>query len=320
MKLRLQNRRKRPKQSFSQHRHTGRRLTHHHTSYGALAAVMVLAGLLMAMISHSVHAESTIVVRADIATTAPIITIPLAGRHFVAKQVRVSGTCQPGFGVVVFKNNIIAGASVCQNDGTFDLAIDLLVGLNSLSVQHYRPGPVSPMSGTLEVYYDPPTPSKVSLPGEATLLNPDEQFLITADTAYQGIENGQILEWLTALRGGLAPYAISWDWGDGTVELMSRGQGGPFSLRHKYKRSGAYTIIIIGKDSAGQSAQIQLVALVRGSGSLAIVASTDNGRVNRPSLDILWGLYVVSVVILLAFWFGTRYELAYIKHHLKGQS
>src|SRR5688572_3606160 len=58
--------------------------------------------------------------------TAPLIGSPISGMSLQEKQIDVTGTCETGLVVKVFRNDIFAGSSLCQADGTFSLQIDLV--------------------------------------------------------------------------------------------------------------------------------------------------------------------------------------------------
>jgi hypothetical protein len=50
-------------------------------------------------------------------------------------------------------------------------------------------------------------------------INP---FTIKTDFAYRGYKVGQSIEWTFEVSGGVPPYAINIDWGDGTNSLISQ--------------------------------------------------------------------------------------------------
>lgn len=317
------------KLAISPHHHTGRRLPHHHSSYLILLFLLGLVGFLLVKATETVHAapppiEHTLEVTAEVKIAAPVILIPTNNQRFNTKNIIVSGTCIPGLTVVIYKNNILAGATPCESDGTFTLLIDLVPERNELTAQHHNPDPVSPRSNKVVVYYDvpeepspstpPTTPSSPPAGGAGrksppTTKRPTTAFIITSDLAYRGFDKGQEFEWTIRVSGGEPPYAIIWDWGDGTSDLKSLSKAGAYTFLHRYSKPGQYIIVIKGKDVAGRTAYLQLVALVRGNGDATITSPVS------PMLNFLWIIYALALLVLAVFWLGMRYELWYIKRH-----
>ena len=110
--------------------------------------------------------------------------------------------------------------------------------------------------------------------------------------------------------GGVAPYAVNFDRGDGTSDLVTRTAGGPFTLSHTYKKPGgylgSYPLIIRATDAAGQTAYLQLTTIVNNStGGLAAGKTTA-----APKLSIMmaWPVWGGLVLMVASFWLGERRE------------
>src|SRR4051812_9402037 len=97
--------------------HTGRIVHHRHTSYFGLFAIIWLAALLLSALSFGAFADDPppgqgdvgvfAVVSAKQPTVAPTIRQPGSGQGFSTLPVTVSGSCQPGFLVKLFSNDVI---------------------------------------------------------------------------------------------------------------------------------------------------------------------------------------------------------------------
>lgn len=302
-----------------QHKHTGRQVPHEHTSYAALGFVVLVVGVVMAAVSPPVKAgPNDINVGANVLTSAPTIIAPNDGQHFAQPAVSVSGGCVQDVVVEVFKNNVFAGSAVCSAAGTYSMQIDLFAGRNSLVARHYRPGPVSPDSNSVAAYYDRPAPPASS--GHAAIsdqVSAPAQFLIQADEGYMGSVQGAEVSWPITLTGGNTPYAVSIDWGEGESEVVNLPTSGTHTFKHTYQSAGRYKVIVKAQDSDGQSALLQLTAIVQ---TPVTTASTGQSTKSpEGSLVFLWPLYAALAFILVSFWLGERYEQWFIKRRLNRQ-
>lgn len=290
--------------------HTGRRLHRHHTSYAALTFLILAAGVALSAFTWSAYAgppnpqSDSFTISAAVSYTTPpppTITIPVTGQHFSTIPITVSGTCVSGLNVVLFKNGVQTGSTVCNNGG-YSLLIDLLRGSNELVARQYNPiNQVSGDSNHVIVTYEPLT----TTPGQIS------QLILRSDTAYKGAAPGDKITWPAEILGGKGPYAISWDWGDGTVELLSLSDPGVFSVSHAYEKSGTYKIVVKGTDNSNQQAFLQLTALISGGVG---AATTRHSIIDGGLLLIAWPLFALLVVMLLSFWLGERYEKWHLEH------
>lgn len=114
--------------------HTGKVRPHKHTSYSALAMVLVMFAVPLFAISNTlvsaapedpVTAEygTYAVVEGQAPTVAPVFTNVVNGRVFKdIEALPLRGTCPANTLVKVFKNEVFAGAALCQN-GTFNFRL-----------------------------------------------------------------------------------------------------------------------------------------------------------------------------------------------------
>lgn len=298
------------------HKHTGHLRPHEHTSYVSLAVLVTFTGVILTMFSvaslasaspgpeaGSVSLSGTL--PAIPPTTAAVITTPANGQHFTTSPVDVSGTCPAATLVVIYKNDIFAGSSPCSNGGSFSLKIDLLIGTNILIARVYDAlNQAGPDSSPVTTYYDVLPPQS----GPLALLNlPEKQLLLQTDAVYRGIFPGQLLNVPITILGGVAPYAVNVDWGDGTNKIIPRGDNTTFNAGHVYKKPGTYRITMQGSDSQQRIAFLQVVAIVNGTPSPIAAANTaETTTTNR--LLVLWPLYAIAAAVVVSFWLGEQRE------------
>lgn len=303
--------------------HTGKIRHHRHTSYGALAVVLLLTCVLLAAVSRSVAlaaadpvtGSNTVyaVVPGPTPTVAPVITNPTSGMTFTTNDpVTVSGTCPGGTLLKVFKNEVLAGATLCQN-GRFSIQIDLFLGSNTLIVRAYNnldsSGPESA-----------PVVVTKTLPG-INLSEVGRQLFVTSEIFFKGVTAGETLTWPLTIGGGQAPYAVSVAWGDGTTDLISRGTEGTFNIQHVYEKSGdgqlgSYDVTVLITDAAGNKSFIHLVSIVGGQ-EPSVATSIKQGYDWSSTIRIAWLIAAAAIIAVLSFWLGERREIRLLRKQTK---
>lgn len=305
-------------------KHTGKLRPHKHTSYGSLAIIVALAFVPLLLVSRPVFASdgnrTYAVVPGAVPKTPAVITAPSSGKVVTTSDpITVTGKCTSDNLIKIFKNEIMAGATLCQR-GIFSLPIDLFAGNNTLIARTYNaldePGPDSvPVTVS---HVNPGT----SLQGTGqinSITAPTNQFFITTEVSHRGANVGDPMTWPLTLTGGQAPYAVSVSWGDGKTELISRGAAGRFDISHTYKKaasySGSYIIIIKATDQVGSDSYLQLSAIVSGDSKPAGIASAlGGGSTGSPSIKLAWVGLGSAVVIVASFWIGERREAFVLSH------
>src|SRR5882757_4742169 len=111
------------------HKHTGKLLHHRHTSYRALAVLLLLTGGILVRTEWSMRqvaaADSLFVfatVPAPIPTMGPVILVPTDGSLTHDPNITVSGTCEamtPATTIAIYSNGTLLGSAPCAPDGTF---------------------------------------------------------------------------------------------------------------------------------------------------------------------------------------------------------
>ncbi len=243
------------------------------------------------------------------------ITVPSNGQAFTDVPVPIRGLCPDGLLVKVFKNNVFAGSAQCQG-GSFSVDIDLFTGTNELVARVYdeldQPGPDSNIV-TVE-FVDPRkgAGSRVS---------------VTSNFAKRGANPGQTLTWPIVISGGVGPYAISVDWGDGTPpDLLSQSFPGALDISHIYESAGVYNIVIKVSDNGGSAAFLQVVGIANGplsqtnaDGSpIGSTGEDDTLLIGTGKTQIIWWPAATTVPFVVStFWLGQRYMLKAMKKRIQ---
>ncbi len=319
---------------FIPHHHTGRVAPHDHTSYPALVFLLLLMAVVLAAISRQSMAapEDEYVipppetrgfsvwgtVNAPPPSKAPTLEGVSEGQTISQAPVEVFGTCPSNTLVKVFKNEILAGATLCDRSGRYRLPIDFFIGPNRLVARAYNTlEKVSPDSNAINVIFAPPGATGLTT-GSAPQLKPDGtpagQFFIKAEVFHRGFRPGKETSWPLSIIGGKAPYAVSVAWGDKKTDVYARGASGPFDIKHKYENAGGYRgqqdIVIKASDSTGATTYLQVVALVNDATVTELVKTMPSG------LQLAWPLLILAVMMVLSFLLGEWREKKIIKKKL----
>lgn len=301
------------------HAHSGRLKPHEYTSYGALAALLVVVGVALTICTvaasptdntpKSGYVGLTGTMPGPPPKTAATIGSPSNGQHFSTTPITVKGTCPDGTLVEIYKNDIFAGSVPCSTSGTYSVDIDLLVGENKIIARVYNAlNEAGPDSQTVTVYYDalPPQAS-----GLSSLNFGGSQMLLNTDAVFRGTFPNQNLTVPIGIIGGSPPYAVNVSWGDTKNSVIPRNDNLTFNAEHVYTKAGTYQITIQATDSQSRTAFLAVAAIVNGQPD-TVAATTGKSPGNK--LLALWPLYTVSVAVVVSFWLGERRE----KHILVG--
>jgi hypothetical protein len=302
---------------ISHHQYSGQLRPHEHTSYLPLAVLVFIVGIFLAAFSIRPPANAatpytgpeagsiglTGTMPAAPPKIAATITKPVNGQHFSTTPITVSGSCPAGTLVEIYKNDIFAGSTPCENNGTYSLQIDLLFGQNNLKAQVYDVlNQAGPESNTVSVFYD------VSFPVAAPSSFFDfsgAQLILNTDAAFRGSFPNHTLNIPITIIGGTAPFAINVQWGDGTNDIVSRSDNTTFNMTHVYKKPGTYKIIIQGTDSKKLVAYLSIAAIINGKPDVLAAGTT---KPPTSKLFILWPILAIAATMVFSFWMGEQRE------------
>lgn len=225
--------------------------------------------------------------------TAPTIDVPADGLRFNDSLITVSGTCITGLTVRVFRNNIFGGSTICNAGGSYSLQINLQVGSNQLVARQYDGlNQASPDSNIVNVTYSPP-PQSPSTPAAPQAV---VQLQLSCDYATTKGFVDQTFKLPCQITGGVPPYAVSINWGDGTNSVVALDTAGRFMLEHTYKSAGNYLIKIQATDKPGEDAFLQIAVVITGKQDL-FSKLTEPLYQCKP--DIIWPLLLLLLLLLM---------------------
>ncbi|HEX3082313.1 MAG TPA: PKD domain-containing protein [Candidatus Saccharimonadia bacterium] len=294
--------------------HTGKIRPRHHTSYAILFFMVVVAAVLLLGASLAAQAAPPAVnpqsgsvgltgrVNGPPPTTGAVIVNPPSGTHTQVSPITVSGTCPKNTFVTIEKNDVFGGVVACQDDGTFSLLVDLFYGLNTLVARVSDAlGQYGPDSLPVTVFYD--------VAAGTGSVSAGRQMFLESATSVVGTDPNQSLSRTVSIVGGVAPYAVSWDYGDGNTGLSSQATDGAVTGTHTYTRAGTFRVIVRVTDSVGNSALLQLVTVVNGPLSSYGTTGGNGPGALGGFLLAAWPLLVLAFLMVVFFWLGERREL-----------
>lgn len=246
-------------------------------------------------------------VRGPAPTTAAVIVSPRTGTRTGTIPITVSGTCPANTFVNITKNGVFGGVTPCDTDGTFSLLIDLFDGSNVLVAKVSDAlGQFGPDSAAVNVFYDAPS---LNLPGGST----GRQLFLEVSTTVLGVNPGQEAGRSATIVGGVPPYAVSWDWGDGNTTLVSQGADGQVASKHVYDRPGTYRVILRVTDAQGNGAFLQMITVVNGPVNSSGGTKGEGLGALPGILLTAWPLYLLALVMVIFFWLGERREISKLR-------
>ena len=308
--------------NISHHQHTGKLIHHEHTSYLPLLLLLMVVGFLLS--AFTTYAATpydgpeggsigvTGIMPGKPPTVGAVITSPTNNQRFATSPVEIKGTCPKGLLVEIFKNDIFAGSTFCEDNGTFSIQIDMLYGRNVLLARVYdalnQPGPDSP---AVTIFYDFTPPGGLGL---ANLDFGSAQLLLNTDAVFRGVFPDKEMATPITILGGRPPYAVKVSWGDSQDSLIPRGVNGTFNATHTYKKAGTYAVSIQATDADKRVAFLTVATVVNGQPD-PLVAATEEKAVSPNILIALWPLYVAMIAIVTSFWLGERHEKKVLEKH-----
>lgn len=294
-----------------------KRPLHRHISlHPATVFFLLCVGVFLVASTFQAVAASTSIslkIHAPIPPAPAVISSPPDQSRFDKPDQTVSGTCPADSYIKLYNNGVFSGAAPCT-DGRFQLMITLVEGSNVLQAKVFNTtddeGPTSP---NVTVYYEPVIITPPSgIPSRVPTAK-GEPFRIVSDYRHRVYKSNQEVSLNIGLLGGLAPYAVAVDWGDGQISSYSRSNTSMYKATHTYAQNPrlyTYIVKIAASDINGKSAYLQLIAVV--DGTVVAAAPTAPAPPTKKSfawLSYLWPAYLMFVMMVISFWLGEREEL-----------
>ena len=308
---------------LSHFKHTGRLRPHEHTSYGFLAIIILAVGVILTSFSVSTFAADpgpqagsvglTGIVPASPPKIAATINTPSNQQHFNTSPITLSGTCPTGILVEIYENNIFAGSTPCNSNGTYSIDINLLYGQNSIVAQVYDVlNQSGPISQPVTIFYDATQLQSASL---SSLNFSGSQLLLSTNAVYRGAFPNQAITLPITVLGGTPPYAVNINWGDSTNKVIAQNNNTTFNVSHSYQKPGTYKITLQGSDSQQQVAFLTVAAIINGQPTVLAANSALTGvsKTSEMKLLVLWPLYAIVATLVAGFWIGEQREKKILK-------
>ena len=142
------------------------------------------------------------------------------------------------------------------------------------------------------------------------------KFSISTSYAYQVYQLNHQVTLNLHINGGIAPFAFTVSWGDGTISTYVEQTNKDFSVDHTYTHLNASTasmpVKIAAVDSDGNTSSLQVDTVLHNPNFVGSTAGS--GRTGflqriRPWLTVLWPGYIVILLMVFSFWLGERQEM-----------
>lgn len=136
------------------------------------------------------------------------------------------------------------------------------------------------------------------------------------------LEKNQFYKIGLIVRGGFAPYALNIDWGSDDKDILaSIPKAGYSTVSFRYANVGPFNVKVNVTDTKGEEAAVETAVQVNGQGetfltTIAEAVSPENWFTSPVPL------YVVAVVMTLAFWGGDIFDRRFGSHkrpHSRGR-
>lgn len=301
-----------------------------------LSLVTLLAIICLFQHSSDVSAGSYDV-RAAIpypAPTQPATVDPqLNGLVSSNQEVEVFGTCQntsPLSVVSIWRGSTMIGSVNCEANGTFRIKVSLSDGINNLIIRTSSLSNLyGPDSSAFAITYTPKQSgrSASSTPGSPAIT--DDLNIQTSNT-FEVIDDNNVVTVLVVVSGGISPYVITLNWGDGSIDSKAVDGPGKYVFTHKYEQQGFYKALATVTDVLGATSTYQFLisAMSATTGPESKndnigSNSSDNSREGSDVLNliiaavIVVGFLIVSTFFLFSFWLGQRFEYGKLKNTKK---
>ncbi|MDB5167090.1 MAG: hypothetical protein JWN26_235 [Candidatus Saccharibacteria bacterium] len=317
-----------------EHKHTGKLVKVHHSSYVALAGILVIVGFFLVLSQNITKAaDNSIAINAVVKGPAPTvgatITAPVNGISILnLNPSQVEGTCVADSFVVVYDDGALVGSTICTAAGLFSLNVQLHEGTNILSARNFddlnQAGPDTP---TVTVTFTPETVTQaivqpnlpktpVIIPGVTPGISDCDNYVPTGTLNTGGEPHVAVVCVPQTVRvnesnsigvlvwGGAPPYALNFKWGSGDETLISMDAPGYKSVKVHYASSGTYNINVQVTDRGSAAATGQSAVHVTSPTQPQTLTQIINSIASTSWFETPVPLYIIAVGLTLGFWGG----------------
>ena len=292
---------------LAHHRHTGKKLGHHHTSWPALLLLIALTGGILMFTQNSASAANSSLFSQTINVAPPlkgaVITSPVTGAKVFKADVTVSGTCDfvlPFTVISIYdRGSVLLGSTHCKSNGTFELIVRLKPGLNILTARTNNVGgEYGPISNEVRVTFIPPPNAVVN------------DLVIRSRKPYITYSLSEPAEWIGSFAGGTGPYTVWINWGDGTnTERFNNIGTQEYTFRHSYSAMKPFFMTIRVTDTKGNSRAYTFAAIAPGVTRIVpanIAYPKTFFETPEGFLIGIYGCYLLLIIMFGLAWYDAR--------------
>ena len=326
------------RQHFTLHhrKHTGKLIHHRHTSYWALALLVIASGISTLSIDRMVRADTlgvSATVPAPIPPTAAVFHAKFNSLKTTQSALTITGECPvitPAVIIALYSNSSFLGSSVCQNDGTFSVDALLFEGEQTITAQVVTiTGQTGLTSDPIVITYTPPSPPVADSPQTQT----PAASLYSGASIHRLAQGGAPFIYIQAAKpfiiyrvglpatvsfridGGTLPYTVTIAWGDGDTMSQTITDSDEHTYQHLFMGDTSSPATVTVTDSVGQQ-------LVRNFAVVNAFPAQDSSLITPASfIDKLSGhpatvpiiLYVSLLGAILTLWV---YEHSHHRQHV----
>ncbi|MGB4762619.1 MAG: hypothetical protein WBP12_04680 [Candidatus Saccharimonas sp.] len=298
------------------HRHTGKVLAHKHTSYRGLFLLVALFSLSLIAIVQSVRANDIIAtakVAAPIPATAAQVTSHDPEAVSATDSIELAGSCSyaaPTTVVEVHADGQFVASGVCSPSNTFAIPLILSPGRHLFILRTVNvTNDYGPDSNPTFITYAPsattqePQQTESNQPTNtgSTVTSGANGLRIYSKSTYLLFGPDKDAEWVGYFAGGVPPYRVAIDWGDGTSSTYLANDSGQQSYRHTYTSYRPLFATISVRDDKGTTVVAHIAAITpyaESSTGLAYVTGGESARINQIFLYVGYG--TLATLVLLA--------------------
>ena len=253
-------------------------------------------------------------------TQAAIITSPPDGTTVTDALQTISGTCEllsPQGAVSIWRNGASIGSGVCN--GSFSIPVMLQTGTNVLIARSasasalYGPDS-SPLTLTLNLppNIPPPTgtsggviPTSTTPPARDTNAGAAAGLTVSTSQPFGTLGNSHDVTITVTVAGGVRPYTIVLNWGDGSIETHSADRPGLYNFIHHYVVVASYTIRGQVRDSLGAISEFSYAVISTKKPVTKPHQTLQHTITHSPPVRVA-AIIVLAIIILLAgdYWLG----------------
>ena len=292
------------------HRHTGKLLHHKHTSYRALAVVLVLAGVFIAALNVASRAAAdtfgiSAMVGVSVPSDPPIISSPVTGASMSGPSVLVTGSCPlvtPQVVVSVSVDGTQSGTSSCDTNNDFSVPITVGAGTHQIAVRSLTiAGQKGPSSAPLGITTTASVASAIAISSDSPFVYADGNDITWSGTV--GVSDQNTEEYVHV------------DWGDNSQSNYSV-KAGRQSFSHNYESSTPHNILVAVSDVSNASSSEQFAEAGYSAASFPAAVTTTTPLANTRVVAGLYGLYLSVLCVMILIWAEAKHSTReYARQH-----